>query len=144
MRTLLALLISAGSALAAVPEKWVDLVGWVESRNDPTAVGDGWRARGEMQFWRATWDDCSRVRKTKGLPTWGFSYAHDRAVARLYARSWLDHIEERLLKAMGRKPSIGEIYAAYNLGITGFARRGYRLSNCPESTRRNAAWLVGH
>jgi hypothetical protein len=56
----------------------------------------------------------------------------------------LDHIEERLLKAMGRNPSLGEIYAAYNLGITGFARRGYRLSDCPESTRRNAAWLVGH
>ena len=142
MRHLLALLISAGSALAAVPDKWVDLVGWVESRNDPTAVGDGSRARGEMQFWKATWDDCSRQRKAKGLPTWGFSYAHDRAVARLYARSWLDHIDERLTKALRRKPSLGEIYAAYNLGLSGFARRGYRLSECPASTRSNASWLV--
>lgn len=148
MRHLLALLISAGSALAAVPEKWIDLVGWVESRNDPKAVGDGSRARGEMQFWKATWDDCTRQRKARGLPTWGFSYAHDRAVARLYARSWLDHIDERLTKALHRKPSIGEIYAAYNLGLSGFARRGYRLSDCPASTRRNASWLslhaVGH
>jgi len=142
MRCLL-LLISA-SAFGAVPEKWIDLVGWVESRNDPKAVGDGSRARGEMQFWRATWDDCTRQRKAKGLPTWGFSYAHDRAVARLYARSWLDYIEERLARAMGRNPSLGEIYAAYNLGLSGFARRGYRLSDCPASTRRNAAWLVLH
>jgi hypothetical protein len=148
MRHLLALLISAGSALAAVPERWIDLVGWVESRNDPKAVGDGSRARGEMQFWKATWDDCTRQRKARGLPTWGFSYAHDRAVARLYARSWLDHIDERLTKATGRKPSLGEIYAAYNLGLSGYARRGYRLSECPASTRRNASWLnlhaVGH
>ena len=148
MRHLLALLISAGSAIAAVPERWIDLVGKVESSNNPDAVGDWGRARGEMQFWRSTWDDCTRQRKARGLPTWGFSYAHDRAVARLYARSWLDYIEERLARAMGRKPSLGEIYAAYNLGVSGFARRGYRLSECPASTRRNASWLnlhaVGH
>lgn len=144
MRHLLALLISAGSALAAVPDKWVDLVGWVESRNNPDAVGDFSRARGEMQFWRATWEDCSRLRKAKGLPTWGFSYAHDARVARLYGRSWLDSIDQRLTKALGRKPSIGEIYAAYNLGLSGFARRGYRLSECPATTRRNASWLVLH
>lgn len=141
MRHALALLASAASAIGAVPERWVDLIGWVESRNDPSAIGDGSRARGEMQFWKVTWEDCSRVRKAKGLPTWGYSYAHDRAVARLYARSWLDHIEERLAKALGRQPTISEVYAGYNLGLTGFARRGHKLTNCPSLTQRKASWL---
>ncbi len=141
MRHILALLISAGTAIAAVPERWVDLVGWVESNNDPDAVGDGSRARGEFQFWRATWDDCSRVRKAKGLPVWSYAHAHDRAVARLYARSWLDYIEERLAKATGRQPTFGDIYAGYNLGLSGYGRRGYRLTSCPALTQKKAAWL---
>lgn len=140
MRCLLGLLISAAS-FGAVPERWIDLIGKVESSNDPRAVGDWGRARGEMQFWRVTWDDCTRQRKARGLPTWGFEYAHNRAVARLYARSWLDYIEERLARATGRKPSLGEIYAAYNVGVAGYARRGYSLAACPSVTRRKAEWL---
>lgn len=143
VRHLLAILISASSALAAVPEKWVTLITTVESGNRADAVGDGTRARGLAQFWRPTWDDCSRVRAAQGLPTWSYGHAHDPVIGAAYARSWLNHLEARLARALGRPPTIGELYAAHNLGFTGFARRGYQLTSCPAITRSKAAWLAG-
>lgn len=143
MRSLFTLLLLS-VRVYAVSEQTLDAFGHLESRNNPAAVGDGTRARGEFQFWRATWNDCSRVRAARGLPTWPYQYAHHPAVARAYARSWLEHLEARLTRALGRKPGVGELYAAHNLGFSGFASRGFRLSNCPEVTRRNVRWLSLH
>lgn len=141
MKHLAFLIASAAAALGAVPEQWVTAVSWVESSNNPAATGDGTRARGLVQFWRATWDDCSRVRMAKGLPTWPYSLAYDPTIGRAYAKSWLDHLDARLAAALGRKPTIGEVYAAHNLGLSGFTQRGYSLARCPSITQRKARWL---
>ena len=44
-----------------------------------------------------------------------------------------------LLARLHRGPSPAEIYAAYNIGLRGFARRGFRLDRCPRVTRDRAA-----
>lgn len=120
---------------AAVPEAWVERIGWVESRNDPKAVGDGARARGELQFWECAWRDVSAIRAARGLPVYSYAFAHDQAVARSYAKTWLDEIERRLAVVLRRAPNIGEVFAAHNLGWSGFARRGFDLARCPTKTR---------
>lgn len=42
---------------------------------------------------------------------------------------------------MGRQPTRSEIYAAWNLGVTGFARVGYRLAAVPSVTKRGISRL---
>lgn len=144
--TLFAMIIAARMP-AAVPDHWLDLIAVVESQRDPSALGDrDWagvaRARGEFQFWRVAWNDTTRLRIAQGLPTWPYSAAHSRQEARAYAQTWFNHIETRLWQATGRRPGIGELWAASNLGFSGFKDREFDLSNCPSLTRRKAAWLV--
>jgi hypothetical protein len=59
----------------------------------------------------------------------------DEGVGREYATSWLTLIEERLTARLGRKPTIGELYAAHQLGFGGFASKGFDLRRCPTITR---------
>ena len=58
-----------------------------------------------------------------------------REIAAVYV-SW---IRGELLARLHRGPSPAEIYAAYNIGLRGFARRGFRLDRCPRVTRDRAA-----
>lgn len=147
LRFLLAILAFVTSAHAAVPERWLDLIAEIESRRNPSAQGDRnafgvARARGEFQFWKTAWTDTTRLRAAQGLLTWPYSASHNREEARAYARTWFTHLESRLRQTLGRQPTIGEIWAASNLGWSGFEDRGFRLSACPAPTRRKAAWLV--
>ena len=133
MKTLLLLL--AASSLHAVTHGQVEAIIFVESSGNPKAIGR-LGERGLCQFFPAAWADTTAYRARHGLPTYGYySWALDEGVGREYATSWLTLIEERLKARLGRKPTIGELYAAHQLGFSGFASKGFDLRRCPTITR---------
>lgn len=133
MKTILLLL--AASTLHAVTPGQVEAIIFVESSGNPKAIGR-LGERGLCQFFPAAWADTTAYRSRHGLPTYGYySWALDEGVGREYATSWLTLIEERLKARLGRKPTIGEIYAAHQLGFAGFASKGFDLRRCPTITR---------
>ena len=133
MRVLLLLL--AASTLHAVTPGQVEAIISVESSGNPKAIGR-LGERGLCQFFPAAWADTTAYRSRHGLPTYGYtSWALDEGVGREYATSWLTMLEERLKVRLGRKPTIGEIYAAHQLGFAGFASKGFDLRRCPKITR---------
>ena len=133
MRTLLLLL--AASSLKAITPGQVEAIISVESSGNPKAIGR-LGERGLCQFFPAAWADTTLWRARHGLPTYGYgSWALDEGVGREYATSWLTMLEERLKSRLGRNPTIGEIYAAHQLGFAGFASKGFDLRRCPKITR---------
>lgn len=129
------------SQLLAVDDAFLDKVAMIESSRNPAAVGDGGKALGEFQFHKAAWEQVSASRKAKGKTAHDYSYAHDRAIAREYAREYLGWLERSLEKRLGRKPQEWEIYAAYNRGLGGFAKLGYKFENLPPHTQRACSRL---
>ena len=81
------------------------------------------------------------MRRQAGLKTYPYSKASDPAIARQYATSWLSYLRSRLTLKLGRQPNLGETWLAWNLGMTGFARYGYRIDFVPERKMRKAATL---
>jgi hypothetical protein len=134
MTRLLTLLLAATSLHAITPGQ-VEAIIFVESSGNPKAIGR-LGERGLAQFFPAAWADTTAYRARHGLPTYGYStWATDEGVGREYATSWLTLLEERLTTALGRKPTIGEVYAAHQLGFTGFKSKGFDLRKCPAITR---------
>lgn len=111
-----------------VDDALLDAVAIVES-NGRNVPGDNGRAAGVYQLHTAACADNGAAH----------AEAWDRTRAREIARRHLESLNDRLAAALGRKPSIPGLYAAYNLGWDGFKRRGFRLARCPSSTRRAAA-----
>jgi hypothetical protein len=135
MTRLVLLLIVGASTLNAVTPGQVEAVISVESSGNPKAIGR-LGERGLCQFFPAAWADTTLWRARHGLPTYGYySWALDEGVGREYATSWLTMLEERLTARLGRKPTIGELYAAHQLGFSGFASKGFDLRRCPKLTR---------
>jgi hypothetical protein len=131
---LLALLLAATSLHAITPGQ-VEAVIFVESSGNPKAIGR-LGERGLAQFFPAAWADTTAYRARHGLPTYGYStWATDEGVGREYATSWLTLLEERLTTALGRQPTLGEVYAAHQLGFAGFKAKGFDLRKCPTITR---------
>lgn len=140
MKTLL-LLLSAASASATVSPAWRDAIIRVESSGNPAAVGR-LGERGLCQFFPAAWADTSRWRRAHGLPVYSYGLAHDPEAGLAYATSWLTLLEDRLTATLGRRPTIGELYAAHQLGFSGFRSKGFDLSRCPTITKVVAARLA--
>ena len=44
----------------------------------------------------------------------------------------------RLSSALGRPPTVKELYAAFNVGLRSFQERGFLLARCPQVTRDGA------
>ena len=135
------ILILSAASLSAVTPAQVDAIIRVESAGNPAAVGR-LGERGLCQFFPAAWADTSRWRRAHGLPVYPYSLAHDLEAGYTYATSWLTLNEDRLRAALGRQPTIGELYAAHQLGFTGFRAKGFDLSRCPTITRVVAARLA--
>mgnify|MGYP006267692013 CR=1 FL=1 len=123
------------SAKAASPAM-LDAVAMIESSNNPKAIGDNGLARGLYQLHKPAWEQVSQARQKAGLPTWDWSYAHDRAISTIYASAYLDFISNGLQKRMGRIPEPWEVYAAYNRGLNGFAKLEYSFECLPKHTQR--------
>jgi len=124
----------AAALIAPMPDAWVDAVEHVESsgRGAETPAGDNGRAIGPFQFWEVSWQDCSALRKKLGLPVYPYSKAKDPAIARSYAKVWLAHVRRKLKAKLGYDPSLGETWLAWNLGMTGYGRFGFRMTNVPD------------
>ena len=135
------LLILAACSLKAVTPGQVEAVISVESSGNPKAIGR-LGERGLCQFFPAAWADTSRWRKAHGLPVYSYALAHDHEAGLAYASSWLSMLEDRLTATLHRRPTIGELYAAHQLGFSGFRSKGFDLSRCPTITKVVAARLA--
>lgn len=131
------------AAFAPIPETWVDAVEQVESsgRGAYTPAGDRGRATGPFQFWSVAWQDCSKIRKSKGLSVYPYSRAKDPAIARQYAVTWLSWLRSQVSRELGRPANLGETWLAYNLGMKGFGRYGYQIAKVPDHKFIKAAAL---
>ncbi len=78
---------TAGAADSDWMDKLLDAIATVESRNDPTAVGDGGRAAGVYQIHRSYWADATRI---LGV-AWDYREAQDPHKARQVVRAYLCH-----------------------------------------------------
>ena len=124
--------------------KLLDAVAFVESNGNPRAVGDQGKANGAFQMHKPAWADCSRWLKANGFKATPYAQgANDPAISRIYARTYLAMIHGQLAKRMGREPSAGELYAAYNMGVGGFAKRGFDVRRVPATTQRAITKLYG-
>lgn len=133
MRHLAGLLATCATLTAVTPGQ-VEAIIFVESSGNPQAVGR-LGERGLCQFFPDAWADTTRWRTRHGLPTYSYAYAFDAAVARAYATSWLTLNEDRLRIALGRAPTIGQVYACHQLGYAGFKAKGFDLERCPSVTQ---------
>ena len=94
------------------------------NRNIP---GDHGRAAGPFQLHAAACADTGHPHAAAWTPA-----------ARDIAATYLTGLFCRLSPVLGRSPSAGELYAAYNLGFAGFQRRGFNHERCPRRTRAAA------
>lgn len=128
---------------SVVTAEFLDAMEQVESGMDARAVGDQGRSRGSFQFHAAGWRMVNNWRARALKPEVPFSTgAHCRSTARQFAAEYLRWLESHLAAALRRSPSRLELYAAWNLGPTGFRARGFLLGRCPAGTRDAAGRVV--
>lgn len=126
-------------ASSLVDSKLLKAVSQVESGGRDTAKGDHGKAVGRFQFWRNTWRHITSLRAARGLATTSYSDgATHPQWSRVYAFSYLTWIEAELKRRGCRHLTVRHLYAGYNLGVAGFARRGFDLARCPAITRSAA------
>ena len=123
--------------------KLIHAVAMVESNNNHRAVGDQGKANGAFQMWKPAWQDCSKWLKRNGFKTTPYEKGvNDPTISHQYCKVYLSILNSQLRRAIGREPSAAELYAAYNLGYTGFKRRGFDISKTPSITQRAAVKLI--
>ena len=112
---------------------------------DHNAIGDGGKARGAWQMHFAAWWEASASLKSAGYKTAPHAIgAHDPALAHTHAKEYMAITHKRLAKRMGREPNAFELYAAWNLGVGGFAELGFKIDACPSATRNGIQRLKIH
>ena len=122
--------------------KLIHAVAMVESNNTHRAVGDQGKANGAFQMWKPAWQDCSKWLKKNGFKTTPYEKGvNDPTISHQYCKVYLSILNSQLRRSIGREPSAAELYAAYNLGYTGFKRRGFDISKTPSITQRAAVKL---
>lgn len=122
--------------------KLIHAVAMVESNNNHRAVGDQGKANGAFQMWKPAWQDCSKWLKKNGFKTTTYEKGvNDPTISHQYCKIYLSILNGQLRRAIGREPNAAELYAAYNLGYTGFKRRGFDISKTPSITQRAAVKL---
>jgi hypothetical protein len=109
----------------------------VESSDGLNLYGDGGRSLGPFQLSEGAWADVNGWRKSHGLTVYAYRthVMHDY-INRVYAADYLAMIHSELSRKLHREPTHGEIYAAYNMGLSKFAVCGYRLANVNAETAR--------
>ena len=122
--------------------KLIHAVAMVESNNNHRAVGDQGKANGAFQMWKPAWQDCSKWLKRNGFKTTTYEKGvNDPTISHQYCKIYLSILNSQLRRSIGREPSAAELYAAFNLGFTGFKRRGFDISKTPSITQRAAVKL---
>ena len=128
-----------GAAGWRPPERFLQAVRYVESSNGQYTWGDNGRSLGDYQMSEPAWNDVNAWRKSRGLAT--YSYRRDiwhPGVSRSYAADYLSLLHFELSRRLNRAPSVAEVYAAYNMGLTGFAQCQFQLAKVNPTTVRKA------
>jgi hypothetical protein len=108
----------------------------VESSNGKFKVGDSGQSLGDFQLSEAAWLDVNSWRRSRGLKTYHYEQAvFNGFINKVYASNYLTILHGELSRALRRAPSHGELYAAYNMGLTEFAECNYRLTRVNAMTR---------
>lgn len=95
---------------SVVTEEFLDRVAWIESRNNPNAVGKA----GERSAYQLTPKAVEHVRTERG---WKHSFSEaTKRHARAYARAYLIICEGVTARRIKRQPTQDEVYRAYNRG----------------------------
>jgi hypothetical protein len=125
------LLMGLAVASARTPsEHLLDAIRLVESSGGLFVRGDNGLALGDFQIHRAAWEDVNQWRKGRGIKTFNYdrtALAPD--VNRAYAADYIRILHEQLRERLRRDPTGAELYAAYNLGLSGFGQKcGFRVN----------------
>jgi hypothetical protein len=124
-------------------EDFLAAVCFVESSNGRFLHGDGGQSLGDFQISEAAWIDVSAWRKARKLPS--YSYEHhvfNRRINRTYAADYLTILHGELTRNLKRAPTSGELYAAYNIGLSEFARCKFRLNRVNRVTRQKCQQIA--
>lgn len=109
----------------------------VESSNGRSIYGDEGRSLGAFQLSEAAWVDVNAWRKARNLKVYSYrAHVMHHYINQTYAADYLAMIHGELSRKLRRRPTSGEIYAAYNMGFTNFAECNYRLANVNPVTAR--------
>jgi hypothetical protein len=107
----------------------IEAIAIVESNNNPKAIGDNGKASGAWQMWEVARIDARKILGRDGT---------DKELA----TALLGSISKRLEAKLGRKATDQEIYAVWNLGFSGFQKRGFKIENCPRITQNACAKII--
>lgn len=131
-------LVAHGNAATWRPsDRLLHAVHRVESQHGLYTWGDNGQSLGDYQLSEAAWYDVNAWRKARGRPTYHYDqHVWNRKLNRTYAADYLTILQSELKKRLRRTPSEAEIYAAYNMGLTSFARCQYQLANVNPTTAR--------
>ncbi len=141
-KILLLLMFTLPAKAVVINPQLIDGFAYIESNFNDKAIGKAGE-KGAWQFGKAAWADCNAERIKMGKPVYHWSKAHDRRIASDYAHLYLCLIHGRLWKALDREPSVGELYAAYNCGVNGFANgHDGKISKCPVTTQNAISKLI--
>lgn len=109
----------------------------IESSNGQLVVGDNGRSLGAFQLSEAAWVDVSFWRKARGLKTYAYrEYVMHAYINQTYAADYLAMIHAELSRKLRRPPTAGEVYAAYNMGLSNFAECKYTLAKVNPVTQK--------
>lgn len=108
----------------------------IESNGGKYVSGDGGLSLGHFQIQRAAWTDVVAWRKKRNLPTHDYrSNVFDPRISRIYAADYLTILQARLKSEYRREATPGELYAAYNMGLSNFRKCNYDMANVNPVTR---------
>ena len=109
----------------------------VESNNGRRNYGDSGRSLGPFQLSEAAWADVSGWRRARGLKVYSYDqHVLHNFINQTYAADYLSMIHGELAKKLHREPTAGEMYAAYNMGLSNFADCHYRMAQVNPTTAR--------
>lgn len=124
-------------------ERLLHAVRYVESSHGLFTWGDNGQSLGDYQMCEAAWTDVNTWRKAQGLPVFDYStYVWNRKISRAYAADYLAILHQRLKQRINRSPTAAEVYAAYNMGLTSFARCQYQLAKVNPTTARKCRIIL--
>ena len=141
--TILALSFSVEASDWTPPAPLLDAICQIESSNGRFLYGDGGRSLGHFQISRPAWKDVNAWRKARALKTYAYSdHVMNGFVNREYASNYISLLHAQLQGRLNREPTGPELYAAYNIGIVGFAQSNFDLSRINATTRRKCQQIA--
>ena len=139
------LIMSLTAQAVKIDGQLIHAVAMVESNTNHRAVGDQGKANGAFQMWKPAWADCSAWLKKNGFKTTPYEKGvNDPNISHQYCKIYLSLLHSQLRRKLDRDPTAADLYCAYNLGLRGFERRGFKLGNTPETTQRAVNKLYLH